>query len=335
MDLHTLDLHTLDMRTLAVALLATFCAGAGAWVLIYPYLSGEREAEKRMMSVARSGMPAVKAATRAIKSRREQVEQSLKEIEERRKKSKSPPLSTRLTQAGVSWTKQQFIIGSIVLGVGVGGVFILLDVGIIPAVLAGFAAGAGLPRWVLSYLKKRRETKFLELFPDSIDVVVRGIKSGLPLGDSLRVIALESPEPVRTEFRVVLETQAVGVPLGEACAKLFDRMPLPESNFFAIVIAIQQKSGGNLSEALGNLSKVLRDRKKMKAKIKAMSTEAKASASIIGALPIVVMTVVYLTSPDYITLLWTERIGQIMLAGCAVWMFIGVMVMRKMINFDF
>jgi tight adherence protein B len=151
----------------------------------------------------------------------------------------------------------------------------------------------------------------------------------------LRVISSESPEPVRSEFRYILETQAVGVPLGEACAKLFDRMPLPETNFFAIVIAIQQKSGGNLSEALSNLSRVLRERKKMKGKIKAMSTEATASASIIGALPIAVMGVVYLTSPEYITLLWTDRLGQMMLAASAIWMSIGVFVMKKMINFDF
>jgi len=168
-----------------------------------------------------------------------------------------------------------------------------------------------------------------------LDVVVRGIKSGLPLGDSLRVIAAESPEPIRAEFRHILDTQSIGVPLGEACTKLFDRMPLPEANFFGIVIAIQQKSGGNLSEALGNLSKVLRERKKMKGKIKAMSTEAKASAAIIGALPIVVMLVVYITSPDYITLLWTAKLGQMMLVGCAAWMSLGILVMKKMINFDF
>jgi tight adherence protein B len=191
------------------------------------------------------------------------------------------------------------------------------------------------PRWALSYLKKRREAKFLNLFPDAIDVIVRGIKAGLPLGDSLRALATDAPEPILTEFRHILETQAVGVPLGEACGKLFERMPLPEANFFAIVISIQQKSGGNLSEALSNLSKVLRDRKKMKGKIKAMSTEAKASAAIIGALPVAVMSIVYVTSPDYITLLWTERLGQLMLAGSAVWMLMGILVMRKMINFDF
>jgi tight adherence protein B len=325
----------MDKQLIAIILLATFCAGAVAWVLIYPYLSGEKEAEKRMMSVTRSGAPALKAASRAVRTRREQVESSLKEIEDRNKRSKSPPLHVRITQAGVSWTKQQFMIGSVILGLGVAATVFFLEFGPLAAVGMGFAAGFGLPRWVLSYLKRRREGMFLERFPDAIDVVVRGIKSGLPLGDSLRVIATDSPEPIRTEFRNILETQAVGLPLGEACAKLFERMPLAEANFFAIVIAIQQKSGGNLSEALGNLSKVLRDRKKMKGKIKAMSTEATASAAIIGCLPIAVMAVVYLTSPDYITLLWTDRRGQMMLAASAVWMSIGVFVMKKMINFDF
>ena len=325
----------MDLQLLAIILLATFCAGAVAWVLIYPYLSGESEVEKRMQSVARTGAPAVKSASRAIKSRREQVESSLKEIENRTKLKKSPPLSTRIAQAGVSWTKQQFMIGSAIFGLVVAAIVLILDVGLFAALGAGFAAGAGLPRWVLSYLKRRRERLFVDRFPDAIDVVVRGIKSGLPLGDSMRVIASESPEPIRSEFRHIMETQAVGVPLGEACVKLYDRMPLPEANFFAIVIAIQQKSGGNLSEALGNLSKVLRDRKKMKGKIKAMSTEATASAAIIGALPIAVMSVVYLTSPDYIALLWTDRLGQMMLGASAVWMSIGVFVMKQMINFDF
>ena len=325
----------MDLQLLAIVSLATFCAGAVAWVLIYPYLSGENEAAKRVQSVARTGAPVVKSASRAVKSRREQIESSLREIESRNKQKKSLPLSSRLAQAGVSWTKQQFMIGSAILGLAVAAIVLILDVGPFAALGAGFAAGAGLPRWTLSYFKRRRELLFVERFPDAIDVVVRGIKSGLPLGDSLRVIASESPEPIRSEFRYILETQAIGVPLGEACAKLFDRMPLPEANFFAIVIAIQQKSGGNLSEALGNLSKVLRERKKMKGKIKAMSTEATASAAIIGALPIAVMSVVYLTSPDYITLLWTDRLGQMMLAGSAVWMSIGVFVMKQMINFDF
>jgi tight adherence protein B len=325
----------MDMQTLAIFLLATFCAGGIAWVVVYPYLSGEKEAERRMASIARSSVPTAKGISRALKSRREQVETSLQQLEERAKKSKSLPLSIRLAQSGLPWTKRQFIIISASLGVVVFAGAYLFDFGSIPAVLLGFAAGFGLPRWILSYLKKRREAKFIDRFPDAIDVVVRGIKAGLPLGDSLRVIAAEALEPIRTEFRLILETQAVGVPLGEACAKLFERMPLPEANFFAIVISIQQKSGGNLSEALSNLSTVLRDRKKMKGKIKAMSTEARVSAAIIGALPVGVMSLIYMSSPDYITVLWTDRLGQMMLAGSAVWMSIGIMVMKKMINFNF
>ena len=157
----------------------------------------------------------------------------------------------------------------------------------------------------------------------------------LPLFESIKVVAADAPEPLKGEFMAIIETQAIGMPLGEACARLYERMPLPEANFFGIVIAIQQKSGGNLSEALGNLSKVLRDRKKMAEKIQAMSMEAKASAGIIGALPPIVMLLVYLTTPDYISLLWTHPTGQLMLCGCVFWMSCGIFVMKKMINFDF
>ena len=203
------------------------------------------------------------------------------------------------------------------------------------AIPLGFAGAWGMPRWLLSFLKKRREAKFLNAFPDAVDIIVRGVKAGLPLLDCLKMITIEAPEPLRSEFRGIVETQAIGMPLGEACAKLYEHMPLPEANFFGIVVSIQQRSGGNLAEALGNLSRVLRDRKKMKAKIKAMSQEAKASAAIIAALPVAVMTLVYITSPQYISLLWTEPLGRVMLAACVVWMSMGVLVMKKMINFDF
>jgi tight adherence protein B len=200
---------------------------------------------------------------------------------------------------------------------------------------AAFAAGIGAPRWLLSYLKKKRESRFIEELPNAIDVIVRGVKAGLPIGDCIRIIAAETQEPVKSEFRTIAESTAVGMPLAEACGKLYDRMPLSEANFFGIVIAIQQKAGGSLSEALGNLSRVLRERKKMRSKIVAMSMEAKASAAIIAALPIVVMVLVYLTSPKYIELLWTHQLGRVMLAVSAVWMLMGTLVMRRMINFDF
>ncbi len=322
------------MNSTLIFVMVAIAVGGVLWVFIYPLLSGERGAERRVASVAKREVMPQRTSRSGQKSRREQVEDTLKQLEARQKKNKRVPLSTRLLQAGLSWTPRRFIMTACGLGVFAFIVLLFTGVGLLPAVGIGFAAGGGLPLWALSYLKKRRETKFLEAFPDAVDVIVRGIKAGLPLLDSLKLIAAEAQEPVRSEFRSIIDTQTIGIPIGEACQQLYEEIPLPEANFFGIVISIQQRAGGNLSEALGNLSKVLRDRKKMKAKITAMSMEAKASASIIGALPIAVMILVYVTSPQYISLLWTEPLGRMMLLGSAVWMFIGIMVMRKMINFD-
>jgi tight adherence protein B len=321
-------------QPLIMAILAAIAVGGLGWVFVYPLLSGERNVERRVASAAQTHT--VQRVVRgAQKSRREQVEESLKDLELRQRKNHRPTLSQRIEQAGLSWSVRQYILISAGMGVVAFGLVIGSGLGLMPALGFGFAAGFGLPFWMLSFLKKRRETRFLTVLPDAVDVIVRGIKSGLPLLDSLKMVAAEGQEPVKSEFKAIIETQTVGIPLGDACLKLYERMPLPEANFFGIVIAIQQKAGGNLSEALGNLSKVLRERKKMKAKIQAMSMEAKASAAIIGSLPPAVMAIVWITSPTYIELLWTHPTGQLMLLGSATWMLMGVMVMKKMINFDF
>jgi tight adherence protein B len=324
----------MTMQAIALTFLAATAIGGLAWVFLYPLLSGERKAENRRASIAKPE-PAARSVDKNQRSRREQVEGSLKDLEARRQKEKKLPLSSRLTQAGLDWSTQKFMIVSGVLAAVSFVLAMLLGGGLLAALGLAFAAGIGLPRWTLNFLKKRREKNFLRALPDAVDVIVRGIKAGLPLFDSIKVVAADAPEPLKSEFMAIIETQAIGMPLGEACARLFERMPVPEANFFGIVISIQQKSGGNLSEALGNLSKVLRDRKKMAEKIQAMSMEAKSSAAIIGALPPVVMLLVYLSSPDYITLLWTHPTGQLMLVGCLLWMSTGIFVMKKMINFDF
>jgi tight adherence protein B len=312
----------MNTQTLALGFLAATAIGGVAWVFIYPMLSGEKQAESRRASIAKPEPVAKRQADKNQRSRREQVESSLKDLEARRQKESKLSLNARLQQAG--------IMGAVAFLVT-----LFAGGGILGAVGLGFAAGLGLPRWGLGFLKKRREKQFLKALPDAVDVIVRGIKAGLPLFESIKVVAADSPEPLRSEFSAIIETQAIGMPLGEACARLYDRMPVPEANFFGIVVSIQQKSGGNLSEALGNLSKVLRDRKKMAEKIQAMSMEAKASAGIIGSLPPIEMVLVYITTPDYISMLWTHPTGQVMLVGCVLWMSIGVFVMKKMINFDF
>jgi len=323
------------MQAIALAFLAATAIGGLAWVFIYPSLSGEKKAESRRASVAKAEPAAARQADKSQRSRREQVEGSLKDLEARRQKEKSIPLSARISQAGLTLSPQKFMIISGVLATVCFAVTFLAGGGLIAAVGLAFAAGFGLPRWGLSFLKARREKAFLLALPDAVDVIVRGIKAGLPLFESIKVVASDAPQPLKGEFLAIIETQAIGMPLGDACARLYERMPVPEANFFGIVIAIQQKSGGNLSEALGNLSKVLRDRKKMREKIQAMSMEAKASAGIIGSLPPIVMLLVYLSTPEYISLLWTTPTGQLMLVACLVWMSMGIFVMKRMINFDF
>ncbi|AUC93278.1 MULTISPECIES: type II secretion system F family protein [unclassified Bradyrhizobium] len=325
----------MQTQTLALAFLAATTVGGIAWVFLYPYLSGEKKAESRRASVARSEPTTIRTADRTQRTRREQVEGSLKELEARRQKDRKVPLGLRISQAGLEWSEQKFWMISGALGLFGFVAAFLAGGGLFGAAGIGFAMGLGVPRWLLGFLKKRREKAFLKALPDAVDVIVRGIKAGLPLFESLKAVVNDAPEPLRSEFLAIIETQAIGMPLGEACTRLYERMPLPEANFFGIVIAIQQKSGGNLSEALGNLSRVLRDRKKMAEKIQAMSMEAKASAAIIGSLPPIVMILVFLTTPDYIALLWTNSMGQLMLVACAVWMSIGVFVMKQMINFDF
>ena len=241
-----------------------------------------------------------------------------------------------MRQAGLGWSKNVYYLMCLATAFGCFAFAVLAtSLGLVPAAGFGLAGGVLLPHMFVNFRRKRRLRKFGEEFPNAVDVIVRGVKAGLPLVDCLKVIASEAQEPVRTEFQEIVEDQTLGMPLPEAVERLPQRIPLSETNFFAIVIAIQARSGGSLSEALANLSKVLRDRKKMAGKIRAMSAEAKSSAGIIGSLPVVVAVLVYFTSPDYIMLLFETTTGKIVLAGCALWMFTGIMVMRKMINFDY
>lgn len=320
----------MDVETVVAAGLLAASAAALASALVVPMLPSESRAARRQQSLIgqRQAVERVQAV-----SRRDQVAKSLKEIEDKEKKSRVS-LDLRLTQAGLSISKAQFFVFSAVGGLVVGAFCLVLSGDVLIALGLAFAAGLGVPRWLLSYLRQRRMTRFILELPNAMDVIVRGIRSGLPVGDCLRIIAREAREPVKSEFRAMIEAQALGISLGDAVGRLYERMPVPEANFFAIVIGIQQKSGGNLSEALGNLSRVLRDRRKMADKVKAVSMEAKASAAIIASLPFVVATLAYITSPDYISLLWTTTIGHVALACSGVWMLVGVFVMSKMIRFD-
>ena len=318
---------------LAIIVMFLVLAGGGGY---FAYASATDRSAKRVTAIA---TPV--AAARGIKTpvdaaaKRKNVQALLKEIEAKSANAKKKiTLRQRLQQAGFpNATPRRFwIISGSLAGVAA---FFCLVTGqtLLVTAFAAFSVGLGLPRWVLGFLKRRREKAFTAEFANAIDVIVRSVRSGLPTNEALRIVARELPDPVGGEFNTLCEGLKVGVTLEQGVKKMLESMPTPEVNFFGIVMTIQQKSGGNLSEALGNLAGVLRDRKRLQGKIKAMSSEAKASAGIIGALPPTVMFIVYLTTPAYISLLFTEHAGNLMLAGSAIWMSMGIGVMRKMINF--
>jgi len=323
----------MPIQALLSALLATLAVGGFGLVFIYPLISGERQAEKRQAAFS-TGVRKQQDKQTDASARRKQIAESLKEIE-RRNSRKRISLETKISRAGLRISKPTFFIYSAIGGLLLGFLFYVLTHKPYLAVAAALVGAIGLPRWVLNYLAKKRLKKFVALFPDTIDIIVRGVKAGLPLGDCLRIIASEVEEPIRSEFRQIVEAAAMGLSISEAVERLTNQVPIAETNFFAIVISIQQKAGGNLSEALSNLSGVLRERKLMEGKIKAFSAEAKASAMIIASLPFAVAGLVYITSPAYISLLWTNSTGQLVLAVAAAWMAIGVFVMKKMVNFDY
>jgi tight adherence protein B len=333
----------IDTTVLVFIVLAGFSAGAVAYAFLFNTIAEEKTAGRRLDTIKRAetDRTVVKASRDRVAEaakRRKSVQDSLKELDAKQlaadKNIKKPPLRVQLRQAGMQVSVERFYIYSVICGIALAALayFVGAPLLILPgALLAGVF---GLPRWFVSFRRARRVKAFLNEFPNALDVIVRAVKSGLPLNDGIRLIATEAQEPVKTEFRRIVESQQVGMSMPDATLRMPETMPCQEAGFFGIVIQIQQQAGGNLSEALGNLSRVLRDRKKMRAKVQALSMEAKASAAIIGALPFIVAFLVYLSSPNYIMPLFTTSTGHLILGVSGIWMSIGIFVMRKMMNFE-
>jgi tight adherence protein B len=335
------------MDILLYAILAMVGVGAAGFALVPSLLGSSSRADKRMkalqgdIQVNRQNAD----AARTRDSRRKQISDTLKQQNEALGKARRRvPLQDQIYQAGMKikardWIRNQIIAGAVIFVVCIVLQVPALSLAGIPiplfSAVFGIAAAYLLPKFWMSRRRKKHEHNYLEELPNAVEAIVRGVKSGLPLNDSMRLVAKEAKEPVKTEFQRVLDQQQMGKSTTEAIQVLFDRMPLPEVNFFVVVITVQQTAGGNLSEALGNLARVLRNRKKMKQKIKAMSSEAKASAGIIGSLPFIVGILVTLTTPSYMVPLFTTTLGLIWLGIAAVMMSLGVWIMSKMVSFDF
>ena len=308
----------------------------------FVFVGGDDSSSKAVKRAQNFGIKSpqqnAKAARGAIpqtqEQRRKQILLQLKDADRKERKARVT-MAAKLRQAGLSLPIHVFWIISAVSGVFAGLLSFMFGAPWFLALGLLIVFGLGLPRWVVGFLGKRRMKKFSVEFAHAVDIIVRGIKSGLPVHDTLKIIGRESPAPLGPEFQRLVENIGVGLTLEQALEKMYERMPTPELRFFTIVIAIQAKTGGNLAEALGNLSAVLRSRKLMSEKIKALSSEATASAGIIGSLPPAVMAMVMVTTPAYMMLMFTDMRGQIMLMGSALWMAAGIFTMKKMISFKF
>ena len=280
-----------------------------------------------------------KAHGAALKAKRGQqrrllIEGKLDEIEAgRRKRSQRVTLKQQFEMAGLRLSERKFHLVCAAIGLVSFMMPVLFGIPVWAAFLLAICLGMGFPRFVLRHLREKRRRLFVDGFAEAVDIIVRGIQSGLPLGECISIIGREAPEPISGEFQMMIESTRLGLNLPQSLERATARMPVPEFKFFSIVLSIQQETGGNLAETLNNLAEILRGRKQMKDKIKAMSAEARTTAGIIGCLPFMMGTILFLVAPDYITTLFTSPLGQLMIAGGVVMLLVGSAVMAKMIAF--
>lgn len=248
--------------------------------------------------------------------------------------SRIEALGLRLHRTGKTWTISQYIYTSVGLMLAVAILLFLKTGAPIMSLVIGVFVGAGLPHYVVGYLVKKRVNEFTNKFPDAIELLVRGLRSGLPVTETLGIVSSEVPGPVGAEFKLVTERIRIGKTMEDALQDTADRINTPEFQFFVITLAIQRETGGNLAETLSNLANVLRMRAQMKLKIRAMSSESKASAYIVGSLPFLVFTAIWWINPTYLGGFFTDdRLIAIGLGG-GVWMSLGAFIMAKMVSFE-
>jgi tight adherence protein B len=306
-----------------------------------------------MLYFAFAGPSAVKASNRRLESVRERHSRSaevstqaqLKRILQTRQQSKvddlaqrfipNPALLTkRLQQTGKAISLPQYALTCLGLVVVVGALLIMKGAPTLLAIFVALFVGIGLPHKIVGKMIKRRVAKFTARFPDAIDLMVRGLRSGLPISETLGIVGEEIPGPISEEFRAVSDKMKIGRTMEAALQETADRLGTPEIQFFVITLAIQRETGGNLAETLNNLSEVLRKRSQMKLKIRAMSSESKASAWIVGALPFIVFGLIWMINQEYMANFFLDERLMIAGGGGLIWMGIGVFIMAKMIDFE-
>lgn len=311
-----------------VAMIALGGVGIGVTMVVRPRLLLRR----RMAQIGVIGGQNV--SDRFDSRRQRRIQDQVKKLEKKKsKRGWMDRVSDEIIQAGLSIAPNAYFIICVCTGVILTLFYLVAGMPPLGAIAAFLIGVFGLPRFILKTMAKKRQKKFIAHFADALDLIVRGVKSGLPVNECFNVIAREFEAPLGEEFRLIVEGQNLGLTLEELMDRGLKRLPVNEYSFFAIVMQIQRQTGGNLADTLAGLSSVLRQRKQLRDKIQAMASEAKASAGIIGSLPFFVTFVLSIMNPAYLMLLITERAGNILLGVGAFWLFLGVSVMRKMINF--
>jgi tight adherence protein B len=319
------------LAAIAVVFLAVIVPAAAFW---HGRMSPRARMRHRVEALGQMVAARAPGQENDANERRRLIQGKLKELERQRHKDRRNTVRHLILQTGFPLSLRGFVAGSAACGLAAGGLLALAGMGKAVCLIGAAGAALGPPRMALKFVIKRRQKRFIDHFANALDILVRGTRSGLPVGECLRIVARESPDPVGPEFEFLTESQRVGMTLKQALARSVERMPVTELQFFSIVLLIQQQTGGNLAATLENLSNVLRSRRRLIDKITALSSEAKASAAIIGSLPFLVGGALALVSPDYVGLLFSERIGNVLIVGGLVWMALGVFVMHQMINFD-
>jgi tight adherence protein B len=307
-------------------------------VLVVAYLlvgnSGVAKAQKRRMEALRFRHSESLDAKVDAQFKRAVAARKPKTYKVKGSDSRLEALAARLDRTGKSWTISQYMYVSIGLALAVAVVMFVLSKAPMLSLVVGLFVGAGVPHLVVSRQIGKRTNAFITKFPDGIELLVRGLRSGLPVTETLGIVAAEVPGPVGLEFKGVIDRIKVGKTMEDALQDTADRLAIPEFNFFTITLAIQRETGGNLAETLSNLADVLRKRAQMKLKIKAMSSESKASAYIVGSLPFIVFSLIMFINPEYMGGFFTDDRLIVTGLGGLTWMGIGVAIMAKMVNFE-
>ena len=315
-----------------LALMLVMLAALG--VAIRQMLNGRQARVKRRLTAAVGGVLSKDQADARVIDRKRPVQDRLKQLENARSQTRGYKLREQLRLAGLNLDIGRYLAGCFLLSAGLVAAGKLIGLSWMTALLLATTLGVGLPKLIVGRMAKRRSKQFCAQFADGIDIIVRGIRTGLPLGECLSIIAREMAAPIGSEFRLMVEETKLGMPLSEALERAVTRMPINDFRYFAIVISIQQQTGGNLAETLAKLSETLRARKRMRDKIQAYAAEARTTSYIIGSMPLVVILALAGLSPGYISILFTNDTGNLILLIGAITEGTGLWIMNKMINFD-